>query len=159
MHVFIFINNKAKPELSRQVEVPGCSDVAAGVEMLSGRYRGLLTPPVTGHWAQYLIIAGSAGSRSSNWHQQQPSSASCPAPGPPPRMLGHALVTSTIYAVVQHRASYVLDIKDSTFCPILFCIPYHTFKSAIYTNVSCVYCQCQHNNTNTGHWPSFKNVF
>ena len=155
MHVFIFI----KLSLSCHGRLR-CSDVAAGVEMLSGRYRGLLTPPVTGHWAQYLIIAGSAGSRSSNWHQQQPSSASCPAPGPPSRMLGHALVTSTIYAVVpvvQHRASYVLNIKDSTFCPILLCIPYHTFKSAIYTNVSCVYCQCQHNNT--GHWPSFKNVF
>ena len=54
MHVFIKLSSSCYGRLR-------CSDVAAGVEMLSGRYRGLLTPPVTGHWAQYLIIAGALG--------------------------------------------------------------------------------------------------
>ena len=91
MHVFIKLSSSCYGRLR-------CSDVAAGVEMLSGRYRGLLTPPVTGHWAQYLIIAGALGAAPVTDTKQQPSTASCPAPGPPPRMLGHALVTSTIYA-------------------------------------------------------------
>ena len=125
--------HKAELELLRQVEVQWCSCWCGDVERKVSR-----AADSTCYWSLGTIFnySGSTGSCSSNWHRQQPSTASCPAPGPPPRMLGHALVTSTIYAVVQHRAgrltSHVLDIKYSTFCPILSCIPY---QLSIYRNV------------------------
>lgn len=114
MHVFMKLSLSCYGRLR-------CSDVAAGVEMLSGRYRGLLTPPVTGHWAQYLIIAGALGAAPVT------DTGSSPAPRhvrPRARRRGCLVMPwSPQLSMHRHRSGrltpYVLDIIDSTFCPIL----------------------------------------